>query len=274
VQKAWWDKLYRAGLKFKVIYYRVDEDAIPYNIITMKDYVKAMFTPDENGAPRATLPVFTGAPAVTGVGNASSPQHWASTEGEYNLYVSLFYYSDLIDPDSKLGEGMPKGTYLSYLNSNAALIPIATDDVHIVAQFTGFDKRRIEKTDHKGEPIIKGSEVNKDVNTNGSTGANAYLWSREDLYSQLQEYYTGIWKYDNQWDDTNLDTDVAYWYTVDGRAASPALDYSRAGLTDYDFSDIEEEESDPRTCEVTFPAPPSVSHSEDDAVEFDYFVKP
>jgi len=320
---AWVEELNTAKIKFNVIYYLdsdTDLEAIKYKTrgITMADYIKAMYTmgPYETTAgvvyaPRATLPIFTGftdkertypqadydASTNPYVTNPSSPQHWAYKDADYNLYLSLFYYSDLIDPATKIGKGALKSsiplTDISYLNGNGASIPIATEDFSLVGQFASFDKKRKDKTDHPsvlgGEPVIYQTVVNADINAAAAAGGDEgqapvnlvtgkgtpYPRSRKALYEQLQQYWTPIWKYTDPRGGPDIEIEVSKWYTFDGRVPTGATGwktYQQVGLQDYDFDDIESEET--RQCEVMFPAPPSLGPSEDDTLEFDYIVKP
>jgi hypothetical protein len=310
---------------------------MPTRLIKMSDYIRAMNTVDEYGTPKATLPIFTGYPLNyelwndreknNPVPNPSSPQYWALNDADYPLYMTLFYYSDMImpavvvrnnpaNPDYSLDpSGQPttsiKGrgkvrTDKPVLNGDGAQIPLATDDVHKVAQFSGFDAKRRESTAHGGEPTILGTMLNADtswgypttaVTASTPNGMQLFYNTRRDLYDQLRKYWNGKWVYDSQdpdWPDPIM-LDIPRWYNFDGAEGGPtgkapevyfdgrgatkvvgtrniANKYQYLGLSDYDLDEIEEEET--RTLEVLFPAPPSVGPSEDDTVEFDYLVKP
>jgi len=329
-QVNWMWLLWEANLKFKVIYYDAGGTDKPSREIKMSDYIRAMYTVDQYGTPKATLPVFTGSPsdraiwnsnntAVAVVKNPSSPQYWALNDGDNPLYMTLFYYSDMIMPafvksatDNSLDPtGVPttsvKGrgkvrTDVAVLNGNGAQIPLATDTVHKVAQFSSFDKERRESTAHDGYPTVLGTYLNADIShgwptapvtaTNNTGYAEKYR-TRMDLYDQLRKYWNGIWIYESQdpdWPDP-IKMTVNRWYHFDGHQGGPlgtetdqgyvvagltkplqAGKYQFYGLSDYDLDEIEDEEE--RTLEVLFPAPPSVGPSEDDTVEFSYWVKP
>jgi len=207
-QEAWLWKLHAAKLKFNVIYY---DNAAPSDTkaavrpITMAEYVDAMWKVDEYGTPKATLPIFTGAEEsyqVYGVKsddvipNPSSPQYWAFLDGDFDLYMTLFYYSDLITPPyvqstdpnnanfnkpakptdagaiytgSTVGKGKINADRF-YLAGNGAQVPIATDSVHKVATFAEFRcvtdegnyKDRKDNTNHDGLPTILATAVNAD----------------------------------------------------------------------------------------------------------------
>jgi hypothetical protein len=325
-QVNWMWELFTAKLKFDVIYYDAGGTEIEKRQITMADYIRAMYTVDENGTPKATLPIFTGYPSnfderdnnrTNKVNNPSSPQYWALNDGDYDLYMTLFYYSDLImparvkagDPDFHLD---PTGDYTTSvkgrgkvrpaaqaLNGNGAQIPIATSDVHKVATFASIAAERKDSTVHNGEPTILGTSLNADDTrgfpsvTTTADRKTANYRTRMDLYGQLQKYWKGIWLYDSldpDWPD-QVKLPISRWYTFDGaeggktgwtpaesedtgRGATKAFadKYNYEGFADYDLDEIEE--VDTRTCEVLFPAPPSVGPDEDDTWEFEYFVKP
>jgi len=320
VQDAWWQYLIDKGLEFTVIYYVPGETPLPENkatrTITIADYVRAMYTVDNEGTPRAALPVFSGAdmylrdtsilengtldyPIGSITENKkidpSSPQHWASTDGDYPLYLNFFYYSDLIKKydstdeatgtASKKGAGLLVDDYHKYLDANPAQVPICTDDVHLVAQFVGFDgTKRKDSTAHPtdpdngqygGEPVITRAGVNRDDNT----VTPKYPNTRIDLYRQLKEYWTPRWVYEDPNTGEMIYEPIpdARWYPVDAVAAAnnPTTwnGYKKQGLTDYDFDDIEDIEL--RDCAVQFPAPPSMGPTEDDEIDvWKYWVKP
>jgi len=329
-QDEWWNKLLNSGLEFRVIYYLPLENTVPEEkktrVITMADYVKAMYLTDEEGTPRAALPIFSGAPnkvwkdakvgspapgAGTIVGgeaneliDPSSPQHWAYTDGDYNLYLNLFYYSNLIAPypTSKKGAGvLVDPNYKDYLNANPAQIPICTEDVHLVAQFLRFDSKRKDGSKHPtdegqtgGEAVITSVEVKEDYNSLGSGAASAtriqHPRTRIDLIRQLTNYWTPLWIYEdpNTQEEIVSETSPRWyvWDTFENTAANPVVDntwtplalptdwnkYQKRGLQDWDFDDIETIEI--RECEVQFPAPPSLGPGEDDAIVLHYYVKP
>ena len=320
-REAWWRLLYDAGLKFKVTYYlEKDATATKTRVITMTDYVKAMYTVDEAGKPRATLPVFTGNNvSISGTPQSyrmSSPQHWASTDGDYNLNIALYYYSDLIETPKTLnateaaavglGNGDPYGyagkgdlkldLKVDYETANAATIPLS--EIGLIAQFSGFKAVRKDDTDHPGEPTVTSAPLNADSPTSvlGPDGKR-YPYSRVALYEvQLPTYWDVYWTYENtrsseevkikipstKWVNNvaaNMTTGNTRiykegWYSVFGteKTSTPGQGKDRAGLTDYDFDEIEETEI--RTCTVLFPAPKSVGRSEDDELDFDYRVTP
>jgi len=328
-QVNWMWLLYDAKIKFDVIYYDAGGSEIEQRQITMADYIRAMYTVDENGTPKATLPIFTGAPSdykewqnkeADPVDNPNSPQYWALNDGDNPLYMTLFYYSDAIMPARvKAGDATyhldPTGDYTDsvkgrgkvrpaaqVLNGNGAQIPLATDTVFKVATFASITAQRKDSTVHGGEPTILGTNLNADKtrgfpDTTTSPDTDHYR-TRLDLYGQLQKYWKGVWLYDSldpDWPD-QIPLDIPRWYPFDGakggpidnqgtmdymRGNSPAVmvdgksianNYNKTGFADYDLDEIEEEET--RTCEVTFPAPPSVGPGEDDEWEFEYFVKP
>jgi len=273
VKEAWMWELYDAKLKFKVIYYDSDGFAGevggvgkgPTRDITMLEYIRAMYTVDEYGTPKATLPIFTGYSQerqhpgdVTTplIDNPSSPQYWAYMDGDLPLYMTLFYYSDLIMPaivknyaggDYHLdmtGNGDPtpsvkgKGRVrpnANYLNGNGAQIPIATDtpSVHKVATFSSIKAVRTDNSAHDGFPTILGTTLNADDTTgfpylaNGVDFTGKYQ-TRKDLYGQLRKYWKPVWVYDNLEDvgqtidlDAELTKGVAWWYNFDGSAGGP-----------------------------------------------------
>jgi hypothetical protein len=269
-QVAWMWELWQAKLKFDVIYYNAGGTDMPKRQITMTDYIRAMYTVDEYGTPKATLPIFTGAPSnyrqynIPGSGdiaNPSSPQYWAFTDGDSPLYMTLFYYSDLIMPavvvsttqgseDYRLKpDGVPtssvKGrgkvrTDWAVLNGNGAQIPLATDDVHKVAQFSGFrGDNRLDSTDHGGEPTILGTKLNANnaantalagypsdgfpMNSARPSGYDPNWAIRKDLYDQLKKYWKPMWQYDSEdpdWPDV-IEEPVTRWYNFDGANGGP-----------------------------------------------------
>jgi len=241
----WWKLLRDADLKFEVIYYRLpgDEAATPKREISMADYVRAMYLPDESTPPkpRASLPILSGwatNPTLSGV------RH--SVLNDYSLSLSLFYYSPVIT--GTIGKG--KVAANDYLNANAATIPIT--DSGLIATFTGFTKERIDITAHESE---KGGEPVITAAVTGITEAQ----QRASLYEQLQKYYKVNWTYEDP-----RDASKPVYLKVDWPDSDRAI-------TDYDFTDIEAEET--RQCSVTFPSPAS-SPGDDDEVEFDFIVKP
>jgi len=242
----WWKALNLAGLKFQVIYYRVegDEEATPTRDITMADYVKAMFTGDEQDPPRprATLPILSGNTGSGGV-SASGVQH--SVINDYPLTLSLFYYAPGIE--GTIGKGTVSQTV--YENANAATIPIT--DSNLIATFNGFTPKRYDISAHPsekgGEPTITGAK-------NLSEQQN-----RDTLFLQLKNYWKVYWNYENPRNPSEPVLIEAKWPDTS------------AGITDYDFSDIEAEET--RQCSVLFAAPGSAA-GDDDEVEFDYIIAP
>jgi len=261
---AWVDKLNDAGLRFRVTYYLPGKDNpadMPTRIVTMSDYVRAMYKVTEGKGPRATLPVFTGN-NISGQGSQhSSPQNWAYNEGEYNLSVTLFYYSDLIDPATTAGKGDLKYATLTsgtYLSANGATIPISENN--LVAQFSGkFTAERKDSTKHDGEPTLQANTIPSNTDSSALT----------TLYNQIQYFYDGFWWYDNPKDPSNpLKKKIPLWYPV------------ATGLTEWDFDDLDDIEGgvSRREAVVYFPAPPSnpdghgADESPDEPVY--YFIRP
>jgi len=123
------------------------------------------------------------------------------------------------------------------LNGNGAQIPLANDNVHKVAQFASFDRKRKDSTAHPGnpggEPTILGTFLNPDrekaTETRGfpyvTTGDNktGVYKTRMELYNQLQKYWDGIWLYDSQDPDwpNQIPLPVSRWYTFDGVMGGP-----------------------------------------------------
>jgi len=263
-QIAWLWKLFNARLRFEVIYFNAKDTSMPKRVITMYDYLRAMNTVDEEGTPKASLPIFTGAASVDYLNqaankttnptfNPSSPQYWAYMDGDFDLYMTLFYYSDAIRPFNA-ADPIAKRSYKGhgrvdpidyYRNGNGAQIPLATDSVHKVAQFSGFrcitddgdytDRR--DKTAHGGEPTIIGHLLNADVTVGFPDKAKIapvhkpitsfaqiidptpYRVNRVSLYAQLQKYWDPKWLYDDVENGKPIElsiTDNGRWYTFDG----------------------------------------------------------
>jgi len=102
----WVSELTKAGIEFDVIYYTSGSGIEKTRTIGMADYVRAMYTLDRAGDPRATAPVLTGNPTVGGASSILS-----SVVDDYELEVQLFYYNPSIK--GAPGEGaidIPTGT--------------------------------------------------------------------------------------------------------------------------------------------------------------------
>jgi len=156
------------------------------------------------------------------------------------------------------------------------MIPIATEKVQLVAMEPVLEQRRVDDTATTGEPTILGYDANKDrdlLANQNLTGLNKYPETQRSLYYQLKEQWKGVWVYkdpNGKEKDVEIDAD---WYNPYEDTNSTTWDgYVKRAFADFDFDDIEDPEK--RTCEITFKAPPSLGPSEDEELEFSYWVRP
>jgi len=224
VQEAWWKYLLKAdSLKFKVIYYLAkDSTAKKSRDVTMADYVRALYTVDNDNKPRAALPVLSGGE------DATTPSVVESVVEGYDLSLRLFYYAPLIE--GTIGKGiMPESG--EYSNANAAIVPISS----LIGVYKGLKVERKDGTDHTGEPEIYN------------------YWDETDsinsLYNELQSYWTVYFEYENPRDASKSILVEADWPET-----------AAEGLTDFDFDVADAREL--RECTVTFIGPDSVENEE------------
>jgi len=194
------------------------------------------------------------------------PYGWDITEPSPGVFVE----GPGANPKSYRGHGQiynnaiaPEKTGGYYLSGNAATIDIATDTVSYIAQFAGFTGvYRKDNSAHTGEPTIIGTDANKDHNTNdgSNTGLDRWPETRKSLYNQLKEFWTPKWVYSDPNGGADLYIPVDRWYAFGapdysvttnylGNDADSKIwrwgEYQFRGLTDYDFEDIESEETIP-----------------------------
>jgi len=258
-QQAWWKYLLEANVDFNVIYYTPQGvDQIPARPIKMADYVRAMYTYGKNSAgnkvPRAALPVLVGNE------DAKVPSAVESLQLEYNLSLLLYYYNSLITGTIGAGSipttGTPAVGTGIYTDANAAVIDVSG----LIAKYADkLDVKRKENTVGDGKPQVL-----------SSWSANQ---KTQNLYTDLQSYWDVRWVFTSPRDNSEIYKSVDWpkvttFGTTTGTTTIVAGG-AIVGLTDSDM-DAPDDPVEERTCEVTFPLPPSADDTQTDSIEYEF----
>jgi len=277
----WWQKLYDAGLRFKVTYYDPSAPAGtrgPTREIGMAEYTKAMHTTDKDGYPKASLPIATGRLQEDPVPAAAGPDYVSdvitSVIEEYPLSLRLYYYNrlirgtyglgyvDLKDADRKYVAGSDDDLYVF---PNYAVVPIT--DSNVIYTFKEIET--IERRDNTDNDQERGGAY---AVNNGSEADN-----RQNVYEGLKLFWKINYIYQNEAKGDTLKVEDVVWpaYTARDYVANFAND---PRIVDFDNEPTEETvEKDWRPITINLPLPISsriVDGEAETEAEFAYVMKP
>jgi len=137
----WLAEAKSSGALFKVIYYVGERNKeIPDDVRTigMNEYIKAMYTVDTAGKPKATKPKVVGYPGAVPTFPLQD-----SVINDWNASIAFYYYHPGIYGTWGQGDFLVSGGLPNAL-ADAALIPIT--ELGLVYQFSSVDKVRIKNT--------------------------------------------------------------------------------------------------------------------------------
>jgi hypothetical protein len=179
---------------------------------------------------------------------------------DINIYANLFYYSDLIDPDT----GEPNLS-VEPGQINAAMVPIKESFSYT---FSGIQKVRRDETNHTGEPTVLGTAVAADTTGLARTA--------QELLDQLRKYWKVEAIYKSKVDPKAAPITVEYpadKWAVDGVTQGSTTNIGSVnglpGMTGLDATNIQSEET--RSVGIRFELPENKGW---EIINFDYKVKP
>jgi len=274
---AWLDALYAANddLKFRVYYYVLEGQTPKYGPdrpLTMAEYYRAVYTVDADGNARASLPQMFGNTVTGGrvpgtPRTYSTPLQYVLDDGDWELYLGLFYYNILLTDGAGKGKvdmntaiGIEEFTY-KYPNS--AIIPIGSR----VLTYTGVEKVKKTNGSYDETPDVPSTRSTTDETSR-----------RRNLKTTLGEHWNLFRVYGEGDDAIKVKIpfatagDVIGWKNIDDTSGAAQFAW------EYNFEDLDEgviakvKRVGEEGVIVTVPPPPSSDEEFD--VTFDYYQMP